>query len=499
MADPRDNVVPYAGEAAASVAPRAAPSNVEAEQALLGALLIDNDCWQHVPGALAAEDFYVPVHGRIFAACRALVARGQIANPMTLKAYFEADDALEDVGGAQYLARLAGAAVSLISTADYAGLISDLARRRRLLAIADSFAQRISDPDIDITAEALAEQMEGELFALAERAAPGHEPVSLADAGTEAVAAFDRAYRSDAHLAGLSCGLAALDGLVGGLAPANLVILAGRPSMGKTALATGIGWDAARRGEPVAFYSLEMSAPELAGRLIAEGVGIAASALKRGRFTQDDMHRLIAVQAGMTTPPFWIDDRPAPTTADLHARARRLKRKHGVELVIVDYLQLAQPANSRRNDNRVSDMTAVADGLKALAKDLDVPVIALSQLSRAVESRDDKRPHLADLRESGAIEQVADVVMFLYREEYYLAAAEPRRKDNESADGHAKRFADWQARCDDARGRAEVIVAKHRHGPTGKADLTFDAALTRFRDVPSSGVRPGMFDDLSAL
>ena len=458
---------------------RVAPSNLEAEQALLGALLVNNEAASLVSGFLRAEHFFLPVHGRIFDGVLRMIERGQIANPVTLKHYFERDEALAEAGGGAYLARLAGSAVTVINAEHYGRAVHDLALRRALVEIGEGVVNDAYDGPLDQPGADQIEAAEQRLFELAEtgRIDPGGEHFAAPLAA--AVEAIERAYQRDSRLTGAPTGLIDLDRLLGGLHASDLVILAGRPSMGKTALATNIAYNAAARasddGARVAFFSLEMSAEQLATRLLAERTGIPSDKLRRGEVRNGDFVGIVQACRAMESLPLYIDDSPALTVAGLRARARRLKRRHGVSLVIVDYLQLMRPTASARLNNRVHEVSEITQGLKALAKDLDLPVLALSQLSRAVEQRDDKRPQLADLRESGSIEQDADVVMFVFREAYYLARREPAEDSAEHAD--------WQDRMATVRNLAEVIVAKQRHGPIGKVPLYFDDRFTKFDNL----------------
>jgi replicative DNA helicase len=485
--------------AADQVSYRVMPNNEEAEQALLGALLIDNNAYDQVSTFLEPDHFFVPVHGRIFEATRALIGRGQIANPVTLKAYFEADESLAEIGGSHYLARLAGAAVSIVNSEDYGRVIRDLSVRRSLIHIGEDVVNTAFDPTIDETATGQIEDAESRLYELAETGQDegGFKPLSVAL--TEAVSSAEAAYKRDGHLAGVATGLIDLDNLLGGLHPSDLLILAGRPSMGKTALATTVGFHAAKQyrtepdenGKPkmvdgavVGFFSLEMSAEQLAGRILAEESKIRSDHIRRGKMSSEEFMRLVAASRDLSAAPFFIDDTPALSVPALRARARRLKRTHGLSLVIVDYLQLMRPG--QRHDNRVQEVSEITQGLKALAKELNVPVIALSQLSRAVESREDKRPMLSDLRESGSIEQDSDVVMFVYREEYYLERGEPQQRADEAPDRFEQRYRNWQQRYETVTGLAEVIIAKQRHGPIGNVKLRFVADTTKFDNYVSS-------------
>ena len=469
---------------------RLPPHNVEAEQALLGAILVNNDAANRVSDLLQADHFYEPAHQRIYDAALKLIERSQLANPVTLKHYFEQDQALSDVGGAHYLARLAGAAVSVYNVDHYARTVHDLALRRRLIDVGEEMLHKAYEADVDEDAEAQLEGAEQRLFQLAETGRQDSGFQSFRYALTEAIRMADAAFKRDSHLVGLSTGLADLDRKLGGLHPSDLVILAGRPAMGKSALATNIAFDAASSyretvdsngrttvedGAVVGLFSLEMSAEQLVTRILGEQSQIPSESIRRGNIKRDDFENLVVASQRLSETPLFIDDTPALSISALRTRARRLKRTHGLGLIVVDYLQLIRPSGNARHDNRVQEISEITQGLKALAKELDLPVLALSQLSRAVEQREDKRPQLSDLRESGAIEQDADVVMFLFREEYY----HERRQPTEDTEEHAK----WQAKGDKIRGIADLIIGKQRHGPTGTIQLQFEAQYTKFQNL----------------
>jgi replicative DNA helicase len=479
---------------------RSLPHNDEAEQALLGALLVNNEKIHIVSGFLLAEQFYQPIHGRIYDAVLKLVERGQMANPVTLKHYFENDDALTDIGGAQYLARLAGSTVTIINAEDYARTVHDLALRRSLISLGEEVVNDAFDYKIDVPATDQIETAEQRLFNLAEagQAEGGFRPLS--DSLTGAITMMEGAYKGDSGVSGISTGLSALDDLLGGLHPSDLLILAGRPSMGKTALATNIAFQAAlnyrvepdKNGEDqrvagavVGFFSLEMSAEQLASRLLSEETGISSHKLRRGDISKDDFHKVVEASRRLARAPFFIDDTPALSVAALRTRARRLLRTQKLSLIVVDYLQLVRPSGTTKNDNRVQEIGEITQGLKALAKDLNLPVLALSQLSRAVEQREDKRPQLSDLRESGSIEQDSDVVMFIFREEYYLERSEPVRRADEADERFIERYERWKNRLQEVAGTAEVFIAKQRHGPIGGLKLQFTSETTKFSTLDS--------------
>ena len=487
---------------------RSLPHNDEAEQALLGALLVNNEKTHMVSGFLLAEHFFQPIHGRIYDAIQKLVERGQMANPVTLKHYFENDDALADIGGAQYLARLAGSTVTIINAEDYARTVHDLALRRSLIAIGEEVVNEAFDYKIEVPASEQIEEAEQRLFNLAEagQAEGGLKPLS--ESLTGAITQMEGAYKGEAGMTGIASGLIDLDNQLGGLHPSDLLILAGRPGMGKSALATNIGFHAALKyrvetgddgvekcvdGAVVAFFSLEMSAEQLASRLLSEATGISSHKLRRGDISKDDFHKVVEASRELSRAPFFIDDTPALSIAALRTRARRLLRTNKLSLIIVDYLQLLRTSGRNKNENRVQEIGEITMGLKALAKELNVPVLALSQLSRAVEQREDKRPQLSDLRESGSIEQDADVVMFLFREDYYLERSEPTKRADEADDRFSERYERWTTRLQEVAGTAEVFIAKQRHGPIGGIKLQFTKDITKFStlDSPHSGGHHG--------
>ncbi|MDX1580310.1 MAG: replicative DNA helicase [Alphaproteobacteria bacterium] len=472
------------------------PHNLELEQALLGALLIDNEVANRL-SFLAGPHFFDPLHERIYDTAARLIDRGQLASPATIKTYMENDEGLKEVGGAQYLARLVAAASSAHHAEEYGRTIYDLHLRRELIRISDEAAGRASQPETEENATHQIERVEDALFSLAEsgQTESGFQPFSASIA--TAVESIEAAINREGQLTGVSTGLTRMDELLGGLHRSDLVILAGRPSMGKTALATNIAFHAAREfkrakdegidpeqagGAVVGFFSLEMSAEQLAGRMLAEQSGIPSDQLRRGMLNQDQFQGVARASQEIEDIPFFIDDTPALTISAILSRARRLKRRHNLGLVVVDYLQLLRPSGRNRVDNRVQEISEITQGLKALAKNLNVPVLALSQLSRSVEQREDKRPLLSDLRESGSIEQDADVVMFVYREEYY----HERREPEHGTEDHLK----WQEKGERIHGVAEVIIGKQRHGPTGTARLHFNRETTKFGNLVDSDHLP---------
>lgn len=461
----------------------APPYNLEAEQSLLGALLLNNSSLEQIGDFLRPLHFADAIHGQIFEAIVRLIDRGQVADPITLKDYFDKNEALQPVGGARYLVDLAQSVISVISVGDYGRLIYDLFIRRQLMGIGEEMVLTARTHELDLTAIQQIEEAEKKLFDLATTGNASGGFQSFRDALTSSIEMAEIAYRRDSHIVGVTTGLADLDKWLGGLHTSDLLIIAGRPSMGKTILATNIAFNAAmaslernKNGASVAFFSLEMSAEQLATRILASESGVSSDKIRRGEIRAEDFPTFVEVSRRLSSIPLFIDDTPALTVSALRTRARRLKRQEGLGLIVIDYLQLMESGGSKRQgDNRVQEISDITRALKALAKELDVPVVALSQLSRAVEQREDKRPQLADLRESGSIEQDADVVMFIFREEYY----EVRRQPPEGTDKHAE----WQARMNQIANQAEVIIAKQRHGPVGTVRLYFDGTLTRFGNL----------------
>jgi replicative DNA helicase len=485
---------------------REPPHNFEAEQALLGAILVNNAAYQRVAEFLRPEHFADPLHGKVFDSLSRLIERGQVVSAITLKTYVEQDEDMKAAGGAAYLARLAAASVHVIDAAAFGRAVHDLYLRRQLIDVGEGMVNGAFGSDVDEMALQQIELAEKKLYDLASsgQIEGGFKPFRAAL--TEATLAAEAAYHRVGQLTGVSTGLVQLDQLLGGLHRSDLIILAGRPSMGKSSLATNIGFNAAKAyreehgedgrpkvadGAVVGFFSLEMSAEQLATRMISEQAAIPSEKIRKGELISADFDRVLSVSHELEHLNFFIDDTPALSIAALRTRARRLKRTHGLGLLIIDYLQLLNPSGKTRQENRVQEVSEITRGLKTLAKELDVPVLALSQLSRAVEQREDKRPQLADLRESGSIEQDADVVMFIYRDEYYLMREEPKRRDNETNEHFNQRFEDWRQRCEQNYGKAEVIVAKQRHGPTGIVRLAFEGQFTKFDNLPADNDGPG--------
>ena len=480
---------------------RTAPQNVEAEQALLGAILVNNEALYRVSDFLEPQHFFEPVHKAIYEVASQLIRANKTATPVTIKTFLPSDLAIGDINLATYLARLAAEATTIINAEDYGRTIYDLALRRALIGIGEDMVNVAYDATVEQTPGVQIEEAEKRLFELAEKGQYGAGFQSFDTALTSAIDLASAAYKRDGHLSGAATGLDDLDRLMGGLQASDLIIVAGRPGMGKSALATNVGFNIARawRGELqpdgsmktvdggiVGLFSLEMSAEQLATRIIAEQSGVSSANIRRGRIDESDFARIVEASREMQRIPFYIDQTGGLSIAQLAARARRLKRQRGLDLLIVDYIQLLAGTSRRSSENRVQEVTEITTTLKALAKELNVPILALSQLSRQVEQREDKRPQLSDLRESGSIEQDADVVLFIFREEYYLKNQEPKPGTEE----HFK----WQDEMGKVHGIAEVIVGKQRHGPTGTVRLHFEDVLTRFSNLAEEGAYPVPFE-----
>jgi replicative DNA helicase len=488
-------------ESASEPTTQALPHNVEAEAALLGALMIDNRLVEDVQLRLKPHHFFEPLHGRIYESILRMTDANRIANPVTLRPLFESDESIREVGGPAYLAQLTGSGAAVIGARDFADQIYDLALLRALIGVGRGLVEGALDTSEEVAPLAQIERAETELYKVAEEGGSDGRAKSFSEAASQAVQMAEKALNSGGHLSGLTTGLDSLNSKIGGLHNSDLLIVAGRPGMGKSALGTNIAFAAAKRflrdaedgieakksaGAPVVIFSLEMSADQLATRVLAEQSGITSESLRTGRISQQEFRELARAAAELQSLPLYIDDTPGLTIAALRTRARRLKRQKNVGLIVVDYLQLLQGTGRNSNDNRVNEISEISRGLKQLAKELDAPVIALSQLSRAVEQREDKRPQLSDLRESGSIEQDADMVLFIYREDYYLANKQP-------PDDHSD-FPKWKEDMERAYGTAEVIVAKQRHGSTGKVRLKFESRITRFSDLVDDNRLPDQRD-----
>jgi replicative DNA helicase len=476
---------------------RQLPRNVEAEAAFLGAMLIDNRVVEDLPVQLQADHFFEPMHGRIYQQAMTLIERNSIATPVTLKPYFEHDEQMKALGGVGYLAQLTGSGAGLIGARDMAQQLFDLALLRELVGVGRTLVENALDTSESVDPQAQIEDAETSLYRVAGGDSAVGSVKSFAQASLVALGTAEKALNSGGGVSGITTGINSINAKIGGLHDSDLMILAGRPGMGKTSLATNIAYNAASRwqrdeedgiapdknmGAKVAFFSLEMSADQLATRILAEQSGVSGEALRMGKISKEQFQQLSRAVTELQSLPLFIDDTAGLTIAGLRTRARRLQRRHGIGFIIVDYLQLLQ-GSSKNGDNRVQEISEISRGLKTLAKELNVPVMALSQLSRQVESREDKRPQLSDLRESGSIEQDADMVLFVFREDYYMMAKEPKRPvEGDNVKIHAD-HEQWAQDMERVFGLAELIVAKSRHGSTGKVRLQFDAKTTKFHDL----------------
>ena len=457
------------------------PSNIEAEQALIGSVLVNNDIIDEISSIISSSTFYDPAHTKIYEVIETLNNKGMIANPITLKNFFEKDNMLDEVGGTEYLVKLTRFSSSTKQAVDYAKIIHEMFLRRELVLISDKLStDTLNANDQEQNAGDIIESAEKSLFDLAERGSFSQYYIKFNQAIDQTIQMATMAMQSDQGIVGIPTGLTDLDEKLGGLHKSDLIILAGRPSMGKTALATNIAYNASqhilKRQEKssVAFFSLEMSSEQLSTRILSEQAKIRSDDIRRGKVNEEEINRYIETSRNIYNLPLFIDETPAITIATLSNRARRMKRLFGLSLIVVDYIQLMR-SSSNKNEGRVQEISEITQGLKALAKELSVPVLALSQLSRAVEQRDDKQPQLADLRESGSIEQDADVVMFVYREAYYLERKQPKLGSIEHAE--------WQSKMNDVNGLADIILGKQRHGPTGVVKVEFEGIYTKFKDL----------------
>ena len=460
------------------------PSNLEAEQALIGSVLVNNDIIDEISTIINPSIFYDPAHVKIYEVIQNLNNKGMIANPITLKNYFEKDNMLGEVGGTEYLVRLTRFSSSVKQAIDYAKIIHEMYLRRELVLISDQLSNdTLNANDQELNAETIIEDTERSLYKLAEKGTFSQSFIKFNQAIDQTIQMATSAMQSDQGIVGVPTGLTELDEKLGGLHKSDLIILAGRPSMGKTALATNIAYNASqnilKRQEKssVAFFSLEMSSEQLSTRILSEQARIKSDDIRKGKVTEEEINRYIEASRNIYNLPLFIDETPAITIATLSNRARRIKRLSGLSLIVVDYIQLMR-SSSIKNEGRVQEISEITQGLKALAKELSVPVLALSQLSRAVEQRDDKQPQLADLRESGSIEQDADVVMFVYREAYYLERKQPKLGSIEHAE--------WQSKMNDVNSLADIILGKQRHGPTGTVKVEFEGIYTKFKDLTTN-------------
>jgi replicative DNA helicase len=494
-------------ESASEPATQTLPQNVEAEAALLGALMIDNRLVEDVQLKLRPDHFFEPLHGRIYEAILRMTDANRVANPVTLRPLFEADEAIKEVGGPAYLAQLTGSGAAVIGARDFAQQVYDLALLRALIGVGRDLVEGALDTSEDVAPLAQIERAETELYKVAEEGGAEGKAKSFGEAAMDSIRNAEAALNRGGGLTGITSGFSGLNARIGGLQRSDLIIVAGRPGMGKTALATNMAFAAAERflqdqadgieatkaaGAPIAIFSLEMSSEQLVTRVLSEQSQVTAEQIRTGSLGRQEFASFARTAERLHSLPFYIDDTPGLTIAALRTRARRLKRQKGIGLVVVDYLQLLQGSGRGTNDNRVQEISEISRGLKQLAKELDVPVIGVSQLSRAVEQREDKRPQLADLRESGSIEQDADIVLFVYREEYYLKAHEPKHPIPGDPAEVFSAFEEWEAKHSQVAGMAELIIAKNRHGGTGKERLRFEGRFTKFSDPADEGRLPEM-------
>ena len=456
------------------------PNNIEAEQSVIGSILISNEIFDEINMIVNSKNFYDPMHQKIFSAIEKLIYSGMLANPITLKNYFENEK--DELNVPDYLFKITKFSTSSRQAIEYSKLIYDLYVKRELIKISENIIDIAKLNDLDNDGQSIIENFEKSLFDLAEKGSFSSSLVKFDEAMKMTIEMASNAYKNEEGIVGVPTGLTDLDDRLGGLHKSDLLIIAGRPSMGKTSLATNIAFNAAKkiqndgRKSTIAFFSLEMSSEQLSTRILAEQSRIKSNDIRRGRISEEQFDKFIETSKNISELPLYIDETPAISIAALSNRARRIKRLYGLDMVVVDYIQLMKASNFR--EGRVQEISEITQGLKALAKELSLPVLALSQLSRAVEHRDDKKPQLADLRESGSIEQDADVVMFVYREAYYLQGKEPRPATVEHAE--------WQAKMNDISHLAEIIIGKQRHGPTGNVMLEFEAMFTKFKDIQNN-------------
>ncbi len=456
------------------------PNNIEAEQSIIGSILVSNEIFDEINLIISNKNFYDPMHQKIFSAIEKLIYGGMLANPITLKNYFENEK--DELNIPEYLVKITKFSTSSRQSIEYSKLVYDLYVKRELIKISTDVIDNVKLNDMDLNGQKIIENSEKALFDLAEKGSFNSSLIKFDEAMRQTIEMASNAYKNDEGIVGVPTGLTDLDERLGGLHKSDLVIIAGRPSMGKTALATNIAFYAAKKIQEgdkkssVAFFSLEMSSEQLSTRILAEQSQIKSNDIRRGKISEDQFDKFIETSKNISELPLYIDETPAISIAALSNRARRIKRKYGLDLIVVDYIQLMRAANFK--DGRVQEISEITQGLKAIAKELSVPVLALSQLSRAVEQRDIKKPQLSDLRESGSIEQDADVVMFVYREAYYLEKLEPRAATVEHAE--------WQAKMNEVANLAEIVIGKQRHGPTGNIMLEFEAMFTRFKNLQNS-------------
>jgi replicative DNA helicase len=452
------------------------PNNIEAEQSVIGSILLNNEIFDDINTIISSKNLYDPMHQKIFSAIENLIYKGMLANPITLKNYFENEK--DEINVPEYLVKITKFSTSSRQAIEYSKIIYDMFVRRELVKISENTIHTAQQKDLDVTGQKIIEDSEKLLFDLAENGSVKSSLIKFDEAMKFTIEMASNAYKNEEGIVGVPTGLTDLDDRLGGLHKSDLVIIAGRPSMGKTALATNIAFNAAKKIQEsakkssIAFFSLEMSSEQLSTRILAEQSKIKSNDIRRGRISDEQFDKFIETSKNISELPLYIDETPAISIAALSNRARRIKRLHGLDMIVVDYIQLMRATNNR--DGRVQEISEITQGLKAIAKELSIPVLALSQLSRAVEARDDKKPQLSDLRESGSIEQDADVVMFVFREAYYLEKKEPQPA--------TVQHAEWQAKMNEISNLAEIIIGKQRHGPTGNVYLEFEAMFTKFKD-----------------
>ena len=457
------------------------PNNIEAEQAVIGSILVSNDIFDEVNTIVSSINFYDPMHQKIFEAIESLVYKGMLANPITLKNYFE--DEKDDINVPEYLVKVTKFSTSVRQAVEYSKIIYDMFVRRELIKISEETIDSAKLNDLDTSGQTIIENSERQLFDLAEKGSFNSSLIKFDDAMKQTIEMASAAYKNEEGIVGVPTGLRDLDDKLGGLHQSDLIIIAGRPSMGKTSLATNIAFNAAQKLQDsgkkssIAFFSLEMSSDQLSTRIISEQARISSNDIRRGRISDDQFDKFLETSKNIAELPLYIDETPAISIAALSNRARRIKRLFGLDMIVVDYIQLMR-GTTYNKDGRVQEISQITQGLKAIAKELAVPVVALSQLSRQVEQRDDHKPQLADLRESGSIEQDADVVMFVYREGYYLSRKEPREATVEHAE--------WQAKMNEVAHLAQIIIGKQRHGPIGNVTLEFEERFTKFKDTQTN-------------
>jgi replicative DNA helicase len=457
------------------------PNNIEAEQAVIGSILVSNDIFDEINTIISSINFYDPMHQKIFEAIESLIYKGMLANPITLKNYFE--DEKDDINVPEYLVKVTKFSTSVRQAVEYSKIIYDMFVRRELIKISEETIDSAKLNDLDTSGQTIIENSERQLFDLAEKGSFNSSLIKFDDAMKQTIEMASAAYKNEEGIVGVPTGLRDLDDKLGGLHQSDLIIIAGRPSMGKTSLATNIAFNAAQKLQDsgkkssIAFFSLEMSSEQLSTRIISEQARISSNDIRRGRISDDQFDKFLETSKNIAELPLYIDETPAISIAALSNRARRIKRLFGLDMIVVDYIQLMR-GTTYNKDGRVQEISQITQGLKAIAKELVVPVVALSQLSRQVEQRDDHKPQLADLRESGSIEQDADVVMFVYREGYYLSRKEPREATVEHAE--------WQAKMNEVAHLAQIIIGKQRHGPIGNVTLEFEERFTKFKDTQTN-------------